>query len=391
MVHETYDNIVAILLVGVIFIGAVLIMPNISFSNLQTVDYQQLRNTAVNVFDTLLLEAGEPSEWGSTPNWSPESVNRFGLADSTHSGFYILDPDKVQRLKIGNPLGEITNDEVKQLLDLDGYGFNLRIIPPFNVTNKNGRKIDKEHSPINAGLLNEGKCSFEIKTSFLDGRPIPNADVNSFVMYTNGDQVNQFSKVNLKTNSQGICSDYAELDYVPSQIVVILRIDVADVATLVVSFGKNNVEIVDINMVGDTLILTKPKGTPNSAVQIQNISIYGRDTIWHLYEGDQGKDKFNTGNSDYKSLWNRTFSQLKSYEPTLVLINVKTVPPGDGDFENNGIQELVLAGPYQNLLGYSIFEYGEPPKISDSAIRLQRSVVISGMTYTAELVFWKEV
>ena len=360
-------------------------------TNLQTVDYQQLRNTAINVFDTLLLEAGDPSEWGSTPNWSPESVNRFGLADSTNSGFYILDPDKVQRLKIGNPLGEITNDEVKQLLDLDGYGFNLRIIPPFNVTNINGRVIDKEHSPIHAGLLNEKKCFFEIKTSFLDGRPIPNADVNSFVMYTNGDQVNQFSKVNLKTNSQGVCSDYTKLDYVPSQIVVILRIDVADVATLVVSFGKNNVNIVDINMVGDTLILTKPKGTPNSAVQIQNISIYGRDTIWHLYEGEQGKDKFNTGTSDYKSLWNRTFAKLKSYEPTLVLINVKTVPPGDSDFEKNGIQELVLAGPYQNLLGFSVFEYGDPPKISESAIRLQRSVVISGMTYTAELVFWKEV
>jgi hypothetical protein len=390
MVHEAYDNIVAIILVGIIFIGAVLIMPKVSFSNIQVVDYLQLKNTAVNVFDALLLDPGEPLNWGSNQLWSAESVNRFGLADSTHSGFYVLDPDKVQRLKIGNPLGEITNDEVKELLGLDGYGFNLRIIPPFNVTNTNGKKIDGNNSPINAALLNQGNCSYELKVSFLDGRPIPNADVKTLMMYTDGSEVIVNNTDSIKTNSLGICSNSIPLKFVPSQLIVILYIDVADVATLVVSFGKNAVDIVDINMVGDTLVLTKPKGTPNSAVQIQNISIYG-DTLLHLYEGEKGKDKFNTGNSDYKSLWNKTFPDLKSFEPTLVLINVKTVPPGNGDFENNGVQELVVAGPYQNLLGYSVFEYGDPPKISDVAIRLQRSVVISGMTYTAELVFWKEV
>lgn len=391
MVHETYDNIVAILLVGVIFVGVVVLMPALSFSNIQTVDYQQLRNTAINVFDSILLDPGDPIDWGSVMDFSSDNVARFGLARYYDSHFYVLDPDKVQRLKKDNPLGGITNEVAKEKLNLDGYGFNLRIIPPFNVTDKNGAVINEDHSPINATLLEtEHKCNYEIKVTFLDGRPIPNANIESLVIYTNGNEVRYFTNTTIKTNSLGICGESILLDFPPSQLVVVLRIDVAEVATLIVSFGKNSVNIVDINIVGNELILTKPKDTPNAAVQIQNISIYGTDTLYHLYDGIWAKDKFNTGESDYKSLWSHTFNNLQSFQPTLVILNVLTVPPDDGDFENNGKQELVVAGPYQNLLGYSVFEYGDPPKITENVIRLQRSVLISGMTYTAELLFWKE-
>ena len=390
MVHETYDNIVAILLVGVIFVGAVVLMPALSFSNIQTVDYQQLRNTAINVFDSILLDPGDPINWGSEwKNFSSDNVARFGLARYYDSHFYVLDPDKVQRLKEDNPLGGITPDEAKEKLNLDGYGFNLRIIPPFNVTDKNGAAINEDNSPIDETLLESLICNYEIKVSFLDGRPIPNANVKSLVVYTNQKEVRYNSSIeDIKTNSLGVCSQSIKLDFNPQQLVVILRIDVAEVATLIVSFGKNAVNIVDINIAGNTLVLTRPKETRNADVKLENISIYGRDTLYHLYDG-VNQDHFNTGDSPYKSLWNQTFSNLQSFEPTLVIINVVTVPPGE-DFDANGNQELVIAGPYQNLLGYSVFKYGEPPRITESTIRLQRSVLISGMTYTAELVFWKD-
>ena len=233
MVHEAYDNIVAILLVGLIFIGAVLLMPALSTSNMQSVDYQQLRNTAVNVFDNILLNPGDPIDWGSTQDFSPETVNNFGLAKYQDSHFYILDPDKVQRLKSGNPLGEITNEKAKELLNLDGYGFSLRIIPPFNVTNVDGTKITTENSPINAILLNDELhpvCRFDVKVSFLDGRPIAEANVQSLLVYTNGDEFRQSIPVTIQTDSIGLCTDSIDLDFVPSQVIVILKIDVAEVA-----------------------------------------------------------------------------------------------------------------------------------------------------------------
>jgi hypothetical protein len=78
------------------------------------------------------------------------------------------------------------------------------------------------------------------------------------------------------------------------------------------------------------------------------------------------------------------FPEVKSYQPTLVIISY------DNTEGKGGRQDFVVAGPYQNLLGYSIFEYGSPISGSGPKIILQRSVIISGMTYTAELTFWKK-
>jgi hypothetical protein len=60
-----YDHIVATLIIGVIFVGAVVVLPAMSFVNIQAVDQQQLRNTAINLLNAMLLEPGEPNTWGS--------------------------------------------------------------------------------------------------------------------------------------------------------------------------------------------------------------------------------------------------------------------------------------------------------------------------------------
>ena len=385
MVHETYDNIVAILLVGLIFVGAVLLMPALSFSNIQSVDYQQLRNTAVNVFDSILLNPGDPIDWGSTQDFSVENVNAFGLAKYQNSHFYILDPDKVQRLKSGNPLGEITNEEAKELLNLDGYGFTLRIIPPFNVTNVDGTKITTENSPIDTSLLDVKECHYNVKVSFLDGRPIPYAAVQSLVVYSNGSNFAQVGPSIEETNSLGICTDSLSLSFVPTQVIVILTIDVAEVATLVVTFGSEMPNVVDINMVGDDIILTKPDNNPTGAtIFINGLYVFKDDGTRTLFEDFTSKEKFTYTQSGNYEEWIGNYPGVKYYEPSLVILCY------DDTEGAGGRQDFVVAGPYQNLLGYSIFEYGASPKISDNAVRIQRSVLISGMTYTAELVFWKE-
>jgi len=385
MVHETYDNIVAILLVGLIFVGAVLLMPALSFSNIQSVDYQQLRNTAVNVFDSILLNPGDPIDWGSTQDFSVENINAFGLAKYQNSHFYILDPDKVQRLKSGNPLGEITNEEAKELLNLDGYGFTLRIIPPFNVTNVDGTKITTENSPIDTSLLDVKECHYNVKVSFLDGRPIPYAAVQSLVVYSNGSNFAQVGPSIEETNSLGICTDSLSLSFVPTQVIVILTIDVAEVATLVVTFGSEMPNVVDINMVGDDIILTKPDNNPTGAtIFINGLYVFKDDGTRTLFEDFTSKEKFTYTQSGNYEEWIGNYPGVKYYEPSLVILCY------DDTEGAGGRQDFVVAGPYQNLLGYSIFEYGASPKISDNAVRIQRSVLISGMTYTAELVFWKE-
>ena len=65
MVDAAYDHIVAILAIGALFVGTVVILPNANFANLMVLDQQQMRNTALTLFNTMLLDAGEPSNWGS--------------------------------------------------------------------------------------------------------------------------------------------------------------------------------------------------------------------------------------------------------------------------------------------------------------------------------------
>jgi len=63
MVSAAYDHMVAIVIVGMIFVATVVALPAISYSNMATVDQQQLRNTAYSVFDAMLLDVGSPSNW----------------------------------------------------------------------------------------------------------------------------------------------------------------------------------------------------------------------------------------------------------------------------------------------------------------------------------------
>ena len=397
MVSATYDHIVAIILVGVIFVWVVGVLPATSLVSINAADQQQLRNTGLNVFNAMLLDTGKgfnetanqnTTNWGSLDPFEAEDIIRFGLASTEDSASYVLDPDKVQRLEIGNPLGTINNTIAKSLMDLEGYGFALEIIPPFNVTNVDGTKIDGNNSPINIPALEESRLEYSVRVCYLDGRPIPNAAIESIAIYSNRNDFTFDYGANSFTNQDGISSATYGLDFEPLHITVIMRISVADVATMVVTFGHNPVRIIDINLVGDEVSLTRPKDSPNAEVKLHKVYSYSASgVLTHLYDGIQtgaDKDHFNTGNG--QRFWNKTFSGLKSYDPVIMVFNIETVPPDGTD----GNQEIVVAGPYQNLLGYTVFHYGQIPSNSRAAIRMQRSVIISGMTYTAELTLWEE-
>jgi hypothetical protein len=389
MVNAVYDHIIATIVIGAVFVGAVVVLPAMSFINIQAVDQQQLRNTALNVFNAMLLDTGLgvngtrlTTNWGSMDPFDVNNVTRFGLASAQDSTFYVLDPDKVQRLVEGNPLNYINYNRARELLGLQGYGFCLRIIPPFNVT-------VLEITPPDITL------SYKVKVLYLNGGPIPNAEASATIVYTSGDEFNITMSHPPQANALGIIEDTVRLSFKPRYVMVILRVTVADVATLVVTFGSTPANyIAKINMVGDNIILTMPDGneTPRPNRNILEIFAFeSQGSLTSLYTGTKtGTDsKLNYGWGSNWRIWERPFPSLHSQDPVILVFNIWTVPPNAPPGEG-GKQEVIVAGPYQNLLGYTVFQYGPSPKSSGAAVRIQRSVVISGMTYTAELLLWKE-
>jgi hypothetical protein len=394
-VNETYEHIVAILIIGLIFVGAVVVMPSLSFSNLQNVDQQQLRNTALNVFNTILLESGQgmngtevTNDWGSISPWNSSNVKKFGLASSDESIFYKLDPDKVQRLE-SSILGNISITQLKELMGLQAYGLRLRIIPPFSVTNTDGSLLT-DNSPIS---INGNLVQYAIKVSYLDGRPIPNAEIWAKAVYSDKNTFDMTNPTTYYTNALGFFEGSAVLEFEPNFVTLILRITVADVATLVVTTGENSIDSVDVGLVGDdvTLRIEEPEEggtTPNTFVN-EIYVVGGSEDVWKLYEGSNtNDDMFNPGEGNFE-FWSETFPGLDYHDPILLILNLNTVPKGDESPEN-GRQDIVVAGPYQKLLGYSVFEFGNSDDGSHASVRVQRNVIISGMTYTAEILLWKE-
>ena len=385
MVNAVYDHIVAILVVGVIFVGAVVVLPTMSFANLQVIDQQQLRNTALNVFNAMLLDTGEPANWGSIRDFQKNDsrVQRFGLAMAQDPAFYVLDPDKVQKLVIGNPLNYCDYDRVRELLQLQNYGFSLRIIPPFNVTFLN--------THVTGSSLN-----YKARVSYLDGIPIPNAETYATVIYTEGnDYFNITQSGPVETNAMGISEGTVPLDISePDYHLVILRVTVADVATLVVTSGQTfNNTIARINLVYDTILLTSWKdppdynGPPNKAVWITDIVAFGsQGSLWKLFEGTSGGNPtFNSGEGPFIR-WSQPFDGLHNFEPVVLIFNFWAYDPATGSSR----QQVLITMAYPELLSTNIFGYGGSPKSGGAAVRLQRSVIISSMTYTAELRLWKE-
>ncbi len=386
--NPVYDHIVAIVFIGIMFVWAVSVVPQMSFNNIQAVSQQQLRNTELNVFDTLLLDTGkghagatQTTNWGSLNPFNEADIDRFGLASTSESTLFTLDPDKVQRLVQDSPMGGISYERTKELLGLQGYDFMFQIIPPFNVTNIDGTKIDQVNSPIQ---LSGQDMSYRVRVIYLDGRPIPNAAINATIVYTAGDTFYPPLHLMSTTDEMGFSTpNLITLQAEPYSITVILRVTVSDVATIVVSFGKQTNGIVDINMIGDKVILTEPKDPNNGAIWIMNMNYYSGDgSLPPLYQGGKTQEnKVTTGIGCPFVAWERTFTGLKSLDPVLIVIDVSAV--------ENGRRQLIVAGPYQNLLGYTVFEYGAPMPRTNSIVTAQRSVLISGMTYTAQLILWK--
>ena len=385
MVSATYDHLVAIVLVGVIFVGTIVAMPAaMSSTNFQAVDEQQLRNTALNVYNTLLQSPGYPPRWGSQFPFDENNVKAFGLALSDSISRYVLDSDKVQRLDPESP-GFLSYQRAIDLLKLHGYGFKLTIFRPFKV----GWDIQWANNLVTLRVNT---------TRTEDGAPIPNALVESNILATaknvNTDEpiliVNQ--EHTAYTDIQGSCLLLEPIDvpngYTMQNAIAVMHITVAGMETVVVASKQEGVtEYLKINTFGDTITLTFRGEFYNGEYaqgerRITDIFGYDLEDLMRVYDGDDDpvtSKKINHGYGyDY---WNKTFPGLSYIDPALLLF-VISVP--------NPRRLIVVGGPFSFAGSDRVFDFGPEDVTGKVLTNLRRFVVISGMTYVTEFLLWKE-
>jgi hypothetical protein len=396
MPGEAIDHLMAIVIMGALFVGAVIAVPTISYVNILYLEQQQLRNVALSVLKTILFDEGYPTNWGSmhgSSMFNQSDVKRFGLAVTSAPSLYVLDTDKVQKLA-SNPMGSIEYQKIKELLGLAGYDFSLIFRPQFQV----------DHN-ITEIIQNTGnwEVRFAVTVRRNNGEPVPNAKVSALLIYTTmgggGGQEEKYDTkiINLEekfTDSLGNCNGVSTIT-APSgekitSVAEIFKITVADRATLVVS--RQDLprwdDIAKISLVGDNIIATLNETAPGSKdsrwicdINMINLESSAVEPI-NLYDrppGPWGEPDLQGGKRD---LWTQTFPSLSGSDPALLIVTVRTEPIGAG-----GRTIAMMLGPYTMWSQGGIVELNTNlPK--QAIVIVQRDVLIAGMAYQAELRLW---
>jgi hypothetical protein len=152
---------------------------------------------------------------------------------------------------------------------------------------------------------------------------------------------------------------------------------------------KTAQNVMKINTFGDTVILSfRGELTNTSSMrEVLNIVAYNYDSLTQIYEGtgDPNADKITQGYGYV--FWNNTFLGLRAIDPGLLLFTVSvTLGAGGG-----GRVPVIVAGPFSLWDSSRVFSFGpDSEQVSNAGIKLRRFVVISGMTFIAELMLWKE-
>jgi hypothetical protein len=384
MVSATYDHIVAIVIVGAIFVSTVVALPALNYANLQTVDQQQLRNTALNVFDSMLLSAGNPSNWGSSgTDFNQNAVDKFGLAYSVPFSKYVLDVDKVQRIDLSNPTGFVEYNRVHELLNLEDYGFQFSILRPFLVNWSLNIMSNEVHFSVNV-TRNE------------DRTPIPNAEVKVTttlsVMGGSKFDIVKCDPITYFTDARGICEGIQTANVTGgiTHAVSIMTITVAGMSTTVVARTNDPFsELIKINTSGDDIILSLPDeligNNTRSERRIVQIDVYDSEVLFPLFsQGDLNPPDIKFTSGEGYEYWTMTYPGLKYMDPTALLFWVELT------LKHHGRVLVLLAGSLDFMAEQEILSLGPNPENKNPIVVIRRLVVISDMTYVAQIAFWRD-
>jgi len=340
----------------------------------------------------MLLDAGYPYNWAQGVSFNADSVGRFGLASSGTSTTLVLDPDKVARIvktdEWGrpNPLGYLPAEKARILLGLQDYGFNLTIMAPFKIATKD---FARPADPLNPSDVEIKNVNYELTVTLNDGRPLPNAQVYAFIVYsekvssasTDEQYVTRIIREQKVTDPVGKCKITKQLSGQVSDVVMLLKVTVANLSTVTSIYrrGVPRNDIAEINLVGDNVVMTTPPVTPRDNRWILNGYALTEEDLLTVLTGTQA-DCINWGSS---SNWTRNIPELAHLNPLVIIFSFKAVD------KNSGRQGVLVVGPYPGYMGNRVLSYACGNRRAES-VTLQRSVIISGMTYPVEFTLWKE-
>ncbi|MCW4053727.1 MAG: hypothetical protein NWE84_02245 [Candidatus Bathyarchaeota archaeon] len=385
MVTAAPDHMVAIVIIGIIFVGTVVVLPATSFSNLNVVDQQQLRNTAYNVFDAMLLDVGSPSKWGSSFPFEQSTVEKFGLAYSDPFSKFVLDVDKVQRLDSLNPTGSLEYERVRELLNINEYGFHISLLRPFSVS-------------WSLNVTNNEVDFYVAVTKTEDGTPIPNAEVKvtTTVAVNDGKDFNvvRIDPETYFTDVRGVCEGFQSpsVSGTVNHAISVMTITVAGLSTTVVAQSENPfAELIKMNTSGDTIILSLPDevigDNTHSERRVHRIDAYVSGLMLTLFDKKTmlpPEIKFTSG-SQYE-YWSLEYPGLRFMDPTALIFWIELT------LKTYGRVLVVLAGSLDFMAEQEILGFGPDPQYLNVSpiVTMRRIVVISDMSYVCQLAFWRE-
>jgi hypothetical protein len=168
-----YEYLFAAVIIVIILLGSSVMIGTLSDPHRDVSEKEQLKDAAQKILTQILLDPGDPPDWGNNITIGETDLSRFGLArygESTREA-YVLDLDKVLRLNRTEQPYLISPTCVLNLLNLgQDYGFALEISSPLIVNISETPNTDR----------------YEISVSSEYGEiPMASADVAAKIYYFN--------------------------------------------------------------------------------------------------------------------------------------------------------------------------------------------------------------
>jgi len=319
---------------------------------------EQLKVAAQKIMTQILLDPGDPSDWGSNVDIDESDLKTFGLAkhSETTREAYVLDPDKVYRLNdalllLNNTCSlYISPYRAINLLNLGyEYGFTLEIFPALNVS----------IAPKDSG-------KYEVSVSSDYGRlPIVGADVTARMYYYDASSQKIASRdedfITGLTGYDGKCA--LNFNETSEMKVLILVIDYYGVRVVKVFPAGLNVK--RAHLIGEHLFLSEDEDISNNAIQIIVTRKAGRYVIENVTS---------ILNIVPPGKFDLTSPEKFDLPSTVAVLAVSE----DGTRLIFTSSEVNLA--YSSIPGVWSFPF---------AYSVERSVVIGGSAYIVRLYLWR--
>ena len=339
-----YEYLFTAIIIVLILLSSSTMISTISEPSHSTSEKEQLKVTAQKIMTQILLDPGNPSEWGSYVDINENNLTTFGLAkySETTREAYVLDPSKVLRLDSAIPSQfYISPSRVIDLLNLGyDYGFALEFYPAL---------IVDYNATTNEVSVNSQQ----------DGLPIWLANVYARMYYYNetSGQIESTFQINTITGVNGTC--IVDFGIHPEKKILILVVDY---------YGVRVMKVVD------------PSGSNVMRAYLLGNRLYGASNI-----SDNAIEIMVHRKAGRYAIENVTYSTSKeNIEPTTVailalsddsnqMIFAPRLPVSDASEEArltySSIQGVELSFPF----AYSV----------------ERSVIICGSAYIVRLYLWR--